>query len=73
MITVTEGNDPRVTSISPQLGMDCKMIVILVDMIRTLLPCSADAFTDPLRIERIGTYGPSVASAESVFVFVNEA
>ena len=44
----------------------------LADTIRTL-PGSADAFTDPLWIERIVTYGPSAASAESVSVIVNWA
>ena len=38
------------------------------DTTRTV-PDSVDAFTDPIRIERIDTHGPSVASAESVFVF----
>ena len=38
-----------------------------VDTIRTV-PGSADAFMDPLRIQRIDTYGPSIASSESVSV-----
>ena len=46
----------------------------LADMIRTIpKPDSADGFTDLIRIERIDTHGPSIASAESISVFVNEA
>ena len=45
---------------------------VLADTIRTV-PDSADAFTYPIRIEWIDTHRPSVASAESVSVFVNGA
>ena len=37
------------------------------------VPGSADSFMGPSRIERIDTYGPSVAFTESVSVYVNAA
>ena len=42
----------------------------LADKIRTV-PGFVDAFTDPYRIGRVDTNGPTMASAESVSMFMN--
>ena len=44
----------------------------LADTTRTI-PDSADAFTNPIRIEGIDTHGPSVTTAKFVSLFVNGA